>query len=225
MRKNKIKIIMAVAIFAVGIFCVQSFINAQSGTNPLMDLGDGSGIQGGSVTLDLTVSNNSAATSFVGFIKYNPTVLSIPDPIDSAITSSVGKIIESSLISQTASENTLKFVIYGAKTVIPNGKVGTITFNISPSDTSGAKVVAMEFDSAATSSEPPVSVTFDVSGGTVTVSGPTIVYDSADFSRLLARWLQSPVTPPDGEPTVDIDGNGIVNTKDLGMMMHNWGSN
>jgi len=223
MRKNKIKIIIAGAFLAAGVLCVQSFISAQAG--PSIDLGDGSGIPGGSVTLDLIVAGNSSASSFVGFIKYNPTELSVPDPINSAITPTIGKIIETSLVAQTAGENTLKFVIYGGQAVIPNGKIGTITFNISPSATNGAKNITMAFDSAATPANPPVPVTFTVGSATVTVSGPTIVYGSYDFGRLVARWLQTPVAPPAGEPTVDIDGNNIVNTRDLGLMMHNWGTN
>lgn len=43
-----------------------------------------------------------------------------------------------------------------------------------------------------------------------------VTYDSADFATLATEWLQA------GDLDSDVNGDSVVNTRDLGIMMSNW---
>ena len=59
----------------------------------------------------------------------------------------------------------------------------------------------------------------NVSAQTAGVSVTTLArrYSIADFSALVSKWLQN-VT---GDPS-DVNSDGVVNTRDIGIMMSNW---
>lgn len=51
-------------------------------------------------------------------------------------------------------------------------------------------------------------------GAAITIAGAT--YGNADFANLVTDWLQV------GSSQTDINADGVVNTRDLGIMMSNW---
>ena len=53
----------------------------------------------------------------------------------------------------------------------------------------------------------------------VSSGSPSTIYNISHFAQLLIDWLKSIVDP---FSVVDLNEDGIVNTRDLGIMMSNW---
>ena len=80
--------------------------------------------------------------------------------------------------------------------------------NISPSTTYFYAIAAYDAANNESSQTTPVFI-----------DAPPRTYNNADFENLVQDWLQAKSSP------TDINGDGIINSRDLGIMTSDWGSN
>jgi hypothetical protein len=97
--------------------------------------------------------------------------------------------------------------------VTTTSAIATINFT---AVASGTDNVSLSGTRAAASGEGSTNVITSLTGSAVTVSDVVITYGNDDFALLVADWLQTKVS------LADVNSDGTVNSRDLGIMMSNW---
>ncbi len=95
-----------------------------------------------------------------------------------------------------------------------------VTLNFSAIGEVDASQVVLTPDSVAVAKDHDDYVVIDRKGSAVTVKAGSITeekYDISDFIVLVSDWLKKQVDSP-----ADVNGDKIVNSRDLGIMMSNW---
>ena len=226
MKQNKTKILFASLILLIGFFCVKTISHAQ--TTPTVSLGIGAGAIGSTVSIPLTVENNPAikaggiatltveirykADTFTtpSFTKLSPlttpdlslTFSSVVDPTDSAYMILKGVVADKNVDPETHPQ-----------IGVPNETIANVNFPINADATLGEYPLTL---TVAGADKDLNIVTATVNSGSITLQDNHEKYGIANFVQLKNDWMQTKTS------TADVNNDGIVNAKDLGIMMHYW---
>lgn len=211
------KIIAVLSILSLGLISSTYLFTPKTSAAPnstiYIDPASYSANIGDSFNVDVTINPGTNQVSAVELhITFDHTVLNL----DSVTASSAfSTVLQAAAIDNSAGTAS---VILGVPLSGPNvtttSDVATLTFHGIAAGTNSLVTIANTTQAAADGETGDVITSR--TGAQITVAAQT--YGNADFALLAADWLQTKTSD------ADVNNDGTVNSRDLGIMMSNWGS-